>query len=132
MGLKVDVDIDPSTDLLGKYVTDLQEDIAVGKDAIYGTLKYVTGYTGFSGDVAEQSGNYLALHASVPGVEGVTIKCTNTLTGRTVTLDPDGINIMRVTNKSLQNYKFVASKEGYSSFTREFGLNRLTLEGPDT
>ena len=44
-------------------MADLQKDIVVSNGAISGTLKYVTGYTGFSGDTSEQSGHYLCIHA---------------------------------------------------------------------
>ena len=42
----------------------MQEGITITDNAITGTLKLVSGYTGFSEDVSKQSGNYLALHFS--------------------------------------------------------------------
>ena len=58
----MDDTIPDGVSLLGKELSDLQSGVSVGQDAIAGTLKYVTGYTGFSGDPAEQEGHYLALH----------------------------------------------------------------------
>jgi hypothetical protein len=59
----------------------------------------VTGYTGFSGDPAEQSGNYLALHATAD--DGAVIQAK--LQGSPldwVTLDEDGIIISRLHDNS--------------------------------
>ncbi len=51
------------SDGLGKSIGDLIEgDVKIGKSgAVTGTLKAVTGYTGFSGTASEQSGHYLPL-----------------------------------------------------------------------
>ena len=104
--------------LLGKTVDDLQEDIAISDaGVISGTSKYVTDYTGFSGDVSEQSGNYLALHAAsaVPGAV-ITAEVIGG-SGRVVTLDSDGILIARLTENAT-GVKFTASLPG-SAYTTE-------------
>ena len=78
----------------------------------------------FGGDLA--SGNYIALHYSVPGVNGVTI--TVQVTGRSaVTLDPDGLAVSHIADKSAQTITVVASKEGYDSVTKVLDLSGLTL-----
>lgn len=95
--LSVDADIADSVDLLGKVASDLQSDIAIASNALTGTSKYVTGYTGFSSDVSEQEGNYLVLHFE--DEHEVATKLTAQLTGGTsgeVTLDSDGIIIFRL------------------------------------
>lgn len=124
-GLTVDTDIDPETDLFGKTVDDLQENVVVGDDSISGALAYISDYTGFSGDTALQSGNYIAIHASVPEVEDVTItvKVTNP-----ATLDEDGIAVLRIADKDSQTITVVASKEGYDSVTRVYDLTGLDCE----
>lgn len=123
-GLTVDVDIAADEDLFGLTVSDLQENIVVGKNAITGTLKYVDDYsTAFSGDQA--SGNYIAIHASVPGVDDVTITVTVT---NPSTLDADGICVCRIADKSSQTITVVASKEGYESVEKVFNLSGLTVE----
>ena len=116
--------------MLGKYVGNLQEDVTISDRAIEGTLKYVTGYTGFSGDVSEQSGNYLVVHASVPDVNGVTITSQVEGSQRVVTLDSDGILILRVKSEDTltKNLIFTASKTGCKSVTKMWLLNGLTLE----
>lgn len=125
--MTVDADIAGSVDLFGKSVTDLQENIAVGKSGVTGTLKYVADYSSaFVGD--QSSGNYIALHYSVPNVEGVTltVEVVNGTSGP-VTLDPDGICISRIADKSTQTLKVVASKTGYESVTKTLSLTGLTL-----
>lgn len=125
--MTVDADIAGSVDLFGKSVTDLQENIAVGKSGVTGTLKYVADYSSaFLGD--QSSGNYIALHYSVPNVEGVTltVEVVNGTSGP-VTLDPDGICVSRIADKSTQTLKVVASKTGYESVTKTLSLTGLTL-----
>lgn len=93
-----------------------------------GTLKYVTGYTGFSGATAEQSGNYLALHFSSTNA-GATLKAR--LFGgdhpdRIVTLDSDGILICRITSTD-EVIEVSASVDGGEPTVRAFDLSGLTL-----
>ena len=114
---------------MGKHVDDLQTSVSISGTAISGTLKYVTGYTGFSGDTEEQSGNYLALHFAVPGVTGATISVE--LVGGTsdwpIILDSDGLVVVRITNKNTQYLKVTAGKAGYVSFVQAYSLSDLTL-----
>ena len=123
-GLTVDANIASDEDLFGLTVDDLQENIVISGNAITGTLKYVDDYsTAFSGE--EASGNYLAIHAEVPGVEGVTLTVTVT---NPSTLDEDGICVCRIRDKSTQTITVVASKEGYESVSKVFTLTGLTCE----
>lgn len=53
---------DSSAEVLGETVSNLQENINISDDnEITGTLKYETGYTGYSSSVELQSGNFLVL-----------------------------------------------------------------------
>lgn len=126
-GLEVDADISDSVDLFGKTASDLQEGILVGDNAIRGKVKYIADYSSAYGS-GEDSGNYLALHCAVPGVEGVTLTCelVGGVHGPQI-LDEDGIIITRITNKSTQTFKVVASKDGCASVTKTFSLKGLTL-----
>lgn len=112
-------------------VTDLQTDLAISDDgAITGTLAYIDDYTGFSGDPAEQVGNFMALHCEVEDDPDATI--TVELVGGLhdpVTLDADGLIILRISNTE-QSIKVTASKEGYDDTTQTFTLTGLTLEQP--
>lgn len=117
------MNIDPDEDLFGYTVDDLQSNIRVRNDAIYGNLKYIADYSSAFGPDMDQ-GNYLALHCSVPDVEGVTIKVT---VNQESTLDSDGLVVCYIADKNSQTVKVVASKDGYDSVTKEFVLNGLTV-----
>lgn len=123
----MDDTIPDGVSLLGKELTDLQSGVSIGQDAIAGTLKYVTGYTGFSGDPAEQEGHYIALHIDTD-VEADSI--VSELIGGDhgpVELDSDRTIIIRIKNKQ-QKIKIVAKKEGYPDVERTYNLAGLTLE----
>lgn len=87
----------------------------------------MTGYTGFSGDPAEQEGNYLALHIDTD-VEDATI--TVELIGGDhpgpVVLDSDRTIILRIKNIN-EKIKITTSKEGYSTRTTTYTLGGLKL-----
>lgn len=119
--MSVDTSIPEGVSLFGKELDDLQENIVIGDTGISGTLKYVTGYTGFSGDPDLQQGNFLALHVNVPADATVTVKLTNT-----VTLDEDRTIVLRIADKSSQTITIVVSKTGAESITKTFSLTGLT------
>lgn len=102
--------------------------MTVGNSGIGGTLKYVTGYTGFSGDPAEQSGNYLVIKCDTGDVSGATI--TAEIIGGDhgpVALDSDGILVSRIKNRS-QKIKITATKEDYGTVEKVYDLASLILE----
>ena len=125
LSLTLTADIAAGVDLLGKSVTDLQTGIEISDDfKITGTLKKITGWTAFSGDPAEQSGNYIAVKATA--AEGATI--TAQIIGGDhgpVTLDPDGILIARIKNV-MQVLEFKATTEAGTQTIR-YDLSGLTL-----
>ena len=84
--LSVDADIEDSVDLLGKKASDLQKDIFIDDGKVFGTIKYVKGYTGFSGRADEQQGYYLVLHYESEGADSIKVNG--------VTLDNDGLHIL--------------------------------------
>lgn len=116
----IDVNIAADTDLLGKVVGDLQEDIVIEEDSISGNLKFVSDYTGFSGDVKEQSGNYLALHFTNNGEDSITVEVINGFSGP-VQLDEDGLIVLRIANNSQR----VKVTSGVTS--KEYSLEKLNL-----
>lgn len=83
----------------------------------------MTGYTGFSGDAAEQEGNFLALHVSGPA--GAVITAQTVGEPGIATLDADGVIVIRVTSTA-QRIRFTATKNGISS-SRTYRLTGLTL-----
>ena len=128
-GLTADVDFGDVTQFWGKTPADLQSDIEIDGTNISGILNYIDDYSSaFSGD--EASGNYIALHFSVPDVDDVTLTVTIT---NPVTLDPDGILVGRIRDKDSQTITVVASKEGYESVTKVYDLSGLICDdGDDT
>lgn len=124
-GLTVDASISSETDLFGKNVDDLQANVVIGRSTITGTLKYIDDYDGFSGDTSLNSGNYLVIHAEVPDTDGVTITVKVT---DPVTLDEDGIAVLRIADKSSQTVTVVASKDCCGSVTKVFDLSGLVCE----
>lgn len=114
------------TELFGKLVSDLQTNIAVGSNKkITGTLKYVTGYTGFSGDPALQSGNYIAMKVTATAGTTTTVEVVGGHSGP-VTLDSDMNFVLRIENKN-QKIKLVSTKNGVTE-TEIFSLADITLE----
>lgn len=111
----------------GKSVSDLQSDIVVHDTYIKGNLKYVTGYTGFSEDTDEQSGNFLALKFTA--TEGATT--TVQLVGgdsymEPVTLDNDMNAVLRITDKNKQKLQVVTTVGG-ESLTKVYSLANLRV-----
>jgi len=124
--MSLSADIETSVDLFGKIVTDLQDEVTVSGDTISGTLLYVDDYTGFSGDPAEQAGNYLVVKCTAN--EGDTIVLD--LIGGThgpVTLDDDGICVIRIADKDAQQLKYTATGADGSTETKIYKLTGLTL-----
>lgn len=124
--MSVDADVSDSVDLFGKVTSDLQSGIVIGEDSITGTLRFVDDYTGFSGDPELQSGNYIVIHAEVPGYkDSAVIEVTVT---NPVVLDEDGIAVLRIADKDSQTITVVASVDGHEDITRVFTLDGLTCE----
>lgn len=127
VGNSLTVAPDPgSTTRYGKSVSDLQSGIIVHDDYIEGTLKYVTGYTGYSGDVTKQSGNYLALNFDAP--EGATTKI-QLLGGSSGEKDmtDDMYVVIRVANKNTQKLKVTSTLDG-NTVTKIYSLSALRIE----
>lgn len=112
--------------LFGKLVSDLQENIAIANNAITGTLKYVTGYTEFSGKVEEQSGNYLAIKVDAVAGATITVELINGTVGHPVTLDSDGMIVLKIADTTTQSIEVVATK-GNVSETQSFAISDLVL-----
>lgn len=125
--LAMDFDIGSEVDLLGKVVGDLQSDMAVDAHGkVTGTSKYVTGYTGFSGTKSEQKGNYVAFHISV----GELVIGTNvTVKANGVTMDPDGLFVMRFKDDQVSGKAYItASADGHKSVTKIFDFSNVVRQ----
>lgn len=119
---------DGETTLFGKKVSALQSDLNFVGDTIQGTLKYVTGYTGFSGDPELQSGNFLAFKVAPSLGDGATytMEVVNGHSGP-VQLDSDMNAVIRIESNSTQSLRIVGTKDG-ESVTRTYSFAGLTLE----
>lgn len=119
---------DDEVDLFGKHTDDLESDISVSGNVIYGTSKYVTGYTDFSSDPEQQSGNYLAI--KVEGdADRVRVKIDPSYAGLDWrVLDADRTIVLRIHDNNQKVY--VEKKTGNEIVVDEYGLN-LVLEQPN-
>lgn len=119
--LTTDVEIAADEDLFGKVVANLQENIEIKENEIVGSLKYVTGYTGFSSDESMQSGNYLAIHNETNNDEPIFVELVGGVSGPRQ-LDSDGIIVLRIANKQ----QIVRVTSG--SAIKEYSLANIILE----
>lgn len=110
--------------LLGKSVRDLQTHVTVFEDKIAGQLNYVEGYTGFSGDTDEQSGNYLALKFTAASDATTTVQKSDSATA--TTLDSDMNCVFRITPNT--KYITVVTSRSGESLTKVYDLSGLTLK----
>ena len=88
-------------------------------------MKYVTDYTGFSGDPELQSGNYIALKCVCEDADSIVAELVGGDYGP-VTLDEDGIIIFRVKNTS-QKVKITANIDGQDPVIKLYTLTGVTL-----
>jgi hypothetical protein len=118
--------------VFGKTVRDLQENVIVSEDAITGTLKYVTEYTGFSSTPDLQEGNYLVVNLAnnnFSNFTSVKIGLDPTQGSGLVEIinDPDKNGVFRIANTS-QKFKIVSISVDGVENTQIFDLSGLTLE----
>lgn len=124
--------------ILGESVSDLQTDISVcedptGNGIITGTLKYVEGFTGFSGDPEFQDGNFIALHFDAPDYTKLKFaKFQGGVMGDFKPLDSDMNCVVRVTNKDTFILVFaIFDSEGAEVERFCYSLAGLTCEEPE-
>ena len=118
---------DPTETRYGKAVSALQSDVVVHDKFIKGTLHYVTGYTGFSGDEAKQSGNYLALKFEATDGATTTVELLGGSTGHPVDASSDMYCVFRITDKNKQKIRIVSTL-GSDVVTKTYSLANLVLE----
>ena len=125
--MSVDADIPASLDLFGLHASDLQSGVSVNKLNVAGTLKYVTDYTGFSGNPEEQNGHYLVLHADDENADKVVVELLGGTKGP-VELDPDRTIVLLIRNKDTQSVKVTSYLNDEVKETGTFSLANLVLE----
>ena len=112
--------------LFGKAVNELRSDVIVADDEVTGTLKYINGYVGFSSNVSEQSGNYLALKIEAEPVEAKTVVELVGGTKGSVTLDEDRNIVLLIKNKDTQSIKVTTTHNEESITKTENGQTTIT------
>lgn len=125
--VKLTVSVPEDTEeVLGKTVSDLQENVIIRESDIGGTLNYVTGYTGFSTNPARQKGNYLVLKvAADPSTANISV----TISGASfdpADIDESGNVVLRITDPTTQSVK-VSATVSNDTIERTYKLNNLTL-----
>ena len=125
--LTLDVQAKDSTAvLLGKQVSELQENVFVNDNSVQGILNYVTGYTQFSGDPELQEGHYLALQFEASDGATVTIQTIGGVDDtRVVTLDSDMDAVLYV--KSTKEKLRVTCSLNGDIITRTISFSGLKL-----
>lgn len=127
--ISVTLSVDPTSPnetRLGKEVDDLQSNIEVNSNAIMGTLRYVTGYTGFSEDPAEQSGNFLSLDlTATPATATVQAALIGGDSDGQLKTVEDGELVVRVTDRKQQLRIVVTSDANVIDKTYRLGSLKL-------
>ena len=118
---------DPTETRYGKSVSALQEDVVIHDKYIKGTLHYVTGYTGFSGDETKQSGNYLALDFTASDGAVTMVELLNGNTGHPVDASSDMYCVFRITDKNNQKIR-ISSTLNSDTVVKTYSLAGLVLE----
>lgn len=103
----------------------MQSGIIVNDNSIEGVLHYVTGYTGFSSNVDEQSGNFLVLKFQHSEGATTTVEIIGGTSGP-VALDEDMIWVGRI-EPSDQGIRVVTTLDG-KSITKVYSIDNLVLE----
>lgn len=108
------------TELYGKTVDELASNLEVQSDGkVTGTLNYVTGYTDFSSNEEEQSGNYFPFSLEVSGTN-MTFKKNGEVSKESIPFEKD--NVFRITSKT---DKFEVLVDNESVITFDFSETKL-------
>ena len=120
-----------NTDVYGKKASELQSNIVINDTtmSISGTLKHVTGYTGFSSKVEEQSGNYIALNVDPASgfPETMTVEVKNGTSSPKNISASDHKVVLKIKDAATQGIIIKATNKGVK-VTKEYKLTGLTLQ----
>lgn len=106
----------------------MQTGIEFGDGLITGTLKYITGWTAFSGNPEYQNGNFLVIHCDANSDATIKVGMFPNQDGKgMITLDSDGLAVLRVTDKDAQEVVVQAINVD-SGIEKRFSLAGLTLQ----
>ena len=129
--LTVDPEDSEST-ILGKTVSDLQDDIAVTETRISGTLKYVDDFDDYSEDAELQSGHYLALKFTTDENSLTSVQVIGgTTTEEPVVVGEDMNAVVRITDPMRQRLKVTSELDGCEPNEKIYRLTGLVLADPE-
>lgn len=95
--------VDGAETVLGKVVNTVQNKVYINDHSVQGELAYISNWTDYSANPAENSGNFIVLHVDVTNGAVTTLQTIGgTNDARVVTFDPDGIVVLRVTNNAMK------------------------------
>ena len=125
-GFALDTTIASDYDLLGKVVSDLQEDVVIGDEFIKGTLHYIENWEAFGDDTND--GWFIAVHVTLDegtaALPGLSVKING------AELDPsDYIYIGHVKNKE-GRFTLTVSATGKREVSKSYTVKYLTYEPP--
>lgn len=126
VGFALDTTIASDYDLLGKVVSDLQEDVVIGDEFIKGTLHYIENWEAFGDDTND--GWFIAVHVTLDegtaALPGLSVKING------AELDPsDYIFIGHVKNQE-GHINLTVSATDKTPVTKQYTLKYLTYEPP--
>lgn len=129
--LTVDPEDGEST-ILGKTVSDLQDDITVTETRISGTLKYVDDFDDYSEDTELQSGHYLALKFTTDENSLTSVQVIGgTTTEEPVVVGEDMNAVVRITDPMRQRLKVTSELDGCEPNEKIYRLTGLVLAEPE-
>ena len=129
--LTVDPEDGEST-ILGKTVSDLQDDIAITETRISGTLKYVDDFDDYSEDAELQSGHYLALKFTTDENSLTSVQVIGgTTTEEPVVVGEDMNAVVRITDPMRQRLKVTSELDGCEPNEKIYRLTGLVLADPE-
>lgn len=114
------------TQYYGISANQLQDNVVVSGSAISGTLKWTESYEQFSGNKAEQSGNYLVLKFTPTKDAKVTTMVQGGTMKKPVDATSDGYCVYRLTDTQTQKIDVTVTK-GKKTKTTTYDLTQLTL-----
>lgn len=118
---------DPSTIVLGKQVSELQENIMISsKNVISGNLKYIDDFTQYSSLPSEQEGHFFAMTIDAPADAIVKYQLSSGPKGE-IDITPDDRQIVNRIKSPDQTIKITTTVNGYTKSVVYY-LGGLTLE----
>ena len=111
-----------------KTADDMQSNIVIVDNYVFGTLKYIENGLAQTGPLSG-SGNFIAIHVdNVPSDATTYIGLTNSQSSGLVPLDSDSNAVLKITDKTTQKIIISVKYNNGNEEKREFSLANLVLE----